>query len=156
MLALDAVQDPGNVGTLIRTAAAAGCDQVWVDRHSAGAWSAKSLRAAQGAQWLLPVLDGLELPTALAAFRGTRWGTLPREDARWPVDSALNPQAWAGLGPSRCLILSNEGSGLSPELKPLIDRAIRIPMAGAVESLNVAIAGAIALYALAPPDRFKA
>ncbi len=145
VLALDEVQDPGNVGTLIRTAAAAGVQQVWLSPGCAFAWSVKTLRASQGAHFHTRVIDGVDLPTALANFKGSRWATLPRDigsvktvslfDARFGLDSAL--------------VLSNEGHGLSDAIMPALTGGLRIPMAAGVESLNVATAGAVVLYALA-------
>lgn len=152
VLALDRVQDPGNVGTLIRTAAAAGCSEVWVDRGSATAWSSKTLRAAQGAHFQVPVHDGVDLAEALACFEGERWATLPagQGGASVSLDALATASGHAGAGTNRVVIVSNEGAGLSPGLMPLVDHALVIPMARGVESLNVAVAGAIALYALRP------
>lgn len=144
VLALDEVQDPGNVGTLIRTAAAAGAIQVWLSPGCAFAWSVKTLRASQGAHFHTQVREDVDLPAALAAFKGERWATLPRDigavktvslfDARFAKDSAL--------------VLSNEGHGLSPAILPALTGGLRIPMEAGVESLNVATAGAIVLYSI--------
>lgn len=154
ILALDHVQDPGNVGTLIRTAAAAGCSEVWVDRGSAAAWSGKTLRAAQGAHFQIPVHDGVDLSRALESFRGQRWATLPAANPVPTVsldalsaraadfDGVMSPEA------DLVVVVSNEGAGLSPALEPVIDRGLAIPMSAGVESLNAAVAGSIALYAL--------
>jgi len=150
VLAIDAVQDPGNVGTLIRTAAAAGVDEVWVDTASASAWSSKTLRSAQGAHWQVRVADGVDLPIAIQSFAGRRWALLPGPrrglSATW-LDEVASEERYAA---DKVVIASNEGGGLSAQLWPLIDRALMIPMAAGVESLNVSVAAGIALYALRP------
>jgi RNA methyltransferase, TrmH family len=145
VLALDEVQDPGNVGTLIRTAAAAGAQQVWLSPGCAFAWSVKTLRAAQGAHFHTQVLEDVDLPSALQAFGGKRWATLPRDHPAVKVCSLFDAKFVA----NNVMVLSNEGHGLSSALLPAITDGVSIPMAAGVESLNVAIAGALALYAVA-------
>jgi RNA methyltransferase, TrmH family len=149
VLALDRVQDPGNVGTLIRTAAAAGVSQVWLSRDCAFAWSVKTLRASQGAHFHVDVVEGVDLTAALAAFKGERWATLPRALEGMRASVRVHALADARFGRDVALILSNEGAGLSPELFDAITHGLLIPMKNGIESLNVATAGAIALYAIA-------
>ncbi len=144
VLALDEVQDPGNVGTLIRTAAAAGVAQVWLSPGCAFAWSVKTLRAAQGAHFHTQVLEDVDLPAALAAFNGARWATLPRDVGVLKTASLFA----AKFAPDNALVLSNEGHGLSPTILPALTGGLRIPMSAGVESLNVATAGAVVLYAI--------
>jgi RNA methyltransferase, TrmH family len=144
VLALDAVQDPGNVGTLIRTAAAAGVAQVWLSEGCAFAWSVKTLRAAQGAHFHTQVLEDVDLPAALAAFAGERWATLPRDTGGVKAISLFD----ATFSKNNALVLSNEGHGLSAAILPALSGGLRIPMAAGVESLNVATAGAIVLYSI--------
>ena len=145
VLALDEVQDPGNVGTLIRTAAAAGVSQVWLSNGCAFAWSVKTLRASQGAHFHTQVVDGVDLPDALAKFKGSRWATLPRDIGAVRAVSLFE----AKFGNDNALVLSNEGHGLSTAIMPALTGGLRIPMAAGVESLNVATAGAVLLYAIA-------
>ena len=145
VLALDQVQDPGNVGTLIRTAAAAGVHQVWLSPGCAFAWSVKTLRASQGAHFHTSVLEDVALDAALRAFNGKRWATLPRSLADVKVVSLFD----AEFGENGVLVLSNEGHGLTPALLSAITDGVSIPMAAGVESLNVATAGAIVLYSAA-------
>lgn len=145
VLALDEVQDPGNVGTLIRTAAAAGAQQVWLSPGCAFTWSVKTLRAAQGAHFHTQVIEGVGLPTALANFKGSRWATLPRDIGSVKTVSLFDTK----FGADNALVLSNEGHGLSDAIMPALTGGLRVPMAAGVESLNVATAGAILLYALA-------
>jgi RNA methyltransferase, TrmH family len=144
VLALDAVQDPGNVGTLIRTAAAAGVAQVWLSPGCAFAWSVKTLRAAQGAHFHTHVLENVDLPPALSAFNGERWATLPRVIGGVKTVSLFD----ATFSKNSALVLSNEGHGLDATVLPAITGGLSIPMAAGVESLNVAIAGAIVLYSI--------
>jgi RNA methyltransferase, TrmH family len=145
VLALDEVQDPGNVGTLIRTAAAAGVDQIWLSNGCASIWSVKTLRASQGANFHTELIDGVNLAAALAAFGGACAATLPRENALATTQSTFA----ASYPRDIALILSNEGHGLSAVLAPLVTLGLTIPMANDVESLNVASAGAVALYSVA-------
>lgn len=145
VLALDEVQDPGNVGTLIRTAAAAGVQQVWLSPGCAFAWSVKTLRAAQGAHFHMLVLEGVDLPAALDAFNGSCWATLPHDIGAVKTVSLFD----AKFGNNNALVLSNEGHGLSPAIMPALSGGLRVPMASGVESLNVATAGAVVLYSIA-------
>jgi RNA methyltransferase, TrmH family len=149
VLALDAVQDPGNVGTLIRTAAAAGCSQVWLSPGCAFAWSVKTLRASQGAHFHIDVLDDVDLISALAAFNGERWATLPRALPGMKSSLVVCDLFAAKFSKNVALILSNEGAGLSPSLYSAVTRGVSIAMQNGVESLNVATAGALVLYAVA-------
>ena len=149
VLALDEVQDPGNVGTLIRTAAAAGAQQVWLSPGCAFAWSVKTLRASQGAHFHTQVIEGVNLPAALANFKGSRWATLPRDIGAVKTVSLFDVK----FGKDNALVLSNEGHGLAPRLLKSITDGVSVPMAAGVESLNVATAGAIVLYTVARTRR---
>jgi TrmH family RNA methyltransferase len=144
VLALDEVQDPGNVGTLIRAAAAAGVAQVWLSQGCAFAWSVKTLRSSQGAHFHTQVLEDVDLPAAIAAFKGERWATLPRDIGGVKAVSLFD----AKFSKNSALVLSNEGHGLSPAILPALTGGLRIPMEAGVESLNVATAGAIVLYSI--------
>jgi RNA methyltransferase, TrmH family len=149
VLALDALQDPGNVGTLIRTAAAAGASQVWLSPGCAFAWSVKTLRASQGAHFHVDVIEGVDLATALAAFQGDRWATLPRALPGMGGSVVVHELSRAKFAPDTAMILSNEGNGLSPALYGAVTHGLSIPMHNGIESLNVGVAGALALYAVA-------
>ncbi len=153
VLALDALQDPGNVGTLIRTAAAAGASQVWLSAGCAFAWSVKTLRASQGAHFHIDVIEGVDLSVALAAFQGERWATLPRALPGMASAMAIHELRHAKFSRDTALILSNEGNGLSPALYPAVTHGLSIPMHNGIESLNVGVAGALALYAVAQSVR---
>jgi RNA methyltransferase, TrmH family len=133
---LDRVQDPGNVGTVLRTAAAMGFAQVLALRGTVALWSAKVLRGGMGAHLALHLAEGLE-PTALAALDVPLVATLPdAPEALWTA-SLPWPVAW---------VLGHEGQGVSPEVLALCQRSVRIPQPGGQESLNVAVATAMCLY----------
>ncbi|HWD36425.1 MAG TPA: RNA methyltransferase, partial [Casimicrobiaceae bacterium] len=138
-LVLEDVQDPGNVGTMIRTAAAAGVDQVLLSRDCAFAWAPKALRAGQGAHFLTTVIERVDLRAWIDAFRaagGRAFATV--------VADAI-PVYRADLRGRVAIAVGNEGSGLSPALQQACDARIAIPMASGSESLNAAAAGAVVL-----------
>jgi TrmH family RNA methyltransferase len=136
-LLLDRLQDPGNLGTVLRSAAAAGMGQVLLSPGTADAWSPKVLRAAMGAHCHLAIHEYVDL----AAFAAGFTGAVHALDARGPV--ALYD---ADLSGTVALLLGNEGVGLSPDLLALAAERLAIPMPGGTESLNVAAAAAICLY----------
>lgn len=138
MLILDAIQDPGNLGTLMRTAAAAGIVHVGLTPGCAQAWSPRVLRAAMGAHFLLHITEALNAPETLSAFNGEILATVPEDSATTLYQLDLRgPIAW---------LVGAEGQGLTPTLKACATQTVRIPMPGAMESLNVAAATAICLF----------
>lgn len=144
LLVLDAVQDPGNVGTLVRTAAALGAAGVVALPGTVDLWSAKVVRAGMGAHFALPALhaplDALEV--MLRAHDVPLWGA---DGAGDPVDaSASHAPVRLALG------VGNEGAGLGAAVRARAAALVSVPATGAVESLNAAVAGAILLYALRP------
>lgn len=135
---LDGVQDPGNLGTLLRTAAAAGIQQVLLTPHCAQAWAPKTLRAGMGAQFVLQITEHADLVTFLHQFRGLSLGTDLAGDASvFEVDTTQGPIAW---------VFGNEGEGVSPSVLSSVRRRVRLPMPGQVESLNVSAAAAVCLF----------
>lgn len=134
---LDGVQDPGNVGTLLRTAAAAGIKSALLATGCADPWSAKSLRAGQGAQFALRIDENVDLAAFLGAFHGQ--GVVTRPDAAldlWQCQ-LVGPLAW---------VFGAEGQGVSAAVGAAARLSVRIPMPGNSESLNVAAAAAICLF----------
>lgn len=134
---LDGVQDPGNVGTLLRTAAASGVRQALLAPGCAAAWSPKVLRAGQGAHFAIAIHEEADLLAFMANYGGTSAvtcldGATSLYDARWD-----GPMAW---------VFGAEGLGVRAELIAAAQLKIKIPMPGAVESLNVAAAAAICLF----------
>ena len=140
ILVLDAVQDPGNVGTLVRTAAALWADGTVALPGTVDLWNAKVVRSAMGA---------LFHHHAFAATMGELRAFLARDSVPlWGADLVGEEP---GTGPSRlALAVGNEGSGLSDEIRSLCQRLVTIPVAPNVESLNVAVAAGILLYVLRP------
>lgn len=136
-LLLENVQDPGNVGSILRTAAAAGVDQVWLTPGCADVWSPKVLRAGMGAHFLLPVLERVQMREVLSAFSGSIAATT-LEDSTSLYASDLKGNLVIALG--------SEGGGVSDDLLAQATQRLRIPMARTVESLNVAAAAAICLF----------
>jgi TrmH family RNA methyltransferase len=140
ILFLDGIQDPGNVGTLVRAARAFGLDGVVALDGTADPWSPKAIRAGAGAMAHTPVVR-------------TVWGQAQDWIQRWslPILAATAggeeirgiriPGGWA-------LVVGNEGAGVRPEIMKAARQLISIPMAAGVDSLNVAAAGAVLLYAL--------
>lgn len=136
LLVLDAVQDPGNFGTLARTAEAMGMSGVLALTGTVDAWNPKAVRAAAGSTFRLPVFD--------AAWDEARERLRDRDVEVWAADPLGEPVYGGGTSPDRlALVLGNEGRGVSPEVLGDAHRRVRVPTAGSVESLNVAVAGAL-------------
>jgi TrmH family RNA methyltransferase len=136
-LALEDLQDPGNVGTLLRSAAAAGVEHVLLSPTCAFAWSPKVLRAGQGAHFALNIVEGADLAGFAAAFAGTTVALAGGAKASIYETDLRGPVAF---------LVGNEGSGLSPGLAAAATVRVRIPMPGRAESLNAGVAGSIALF----------
>ncbi len=136
-LLLDAVQDAGNVGTLLRTAAAAGVHDVLLGSGCAGAWTPRVLRAAQGAHFGLRIREQVDLAGFLATYPGVSVATVAREGAALYTLDLATPTAW---------LFGNEGVGLASELITVATQRTTIPLAAGSESLNVAAAAAICLF----------
>ncbi|MDK9705109.1 MAG: RNA methyltransferase [Sulfuritalea sp.] len=134
---LDTVQDAGNVGTILRTAAAAGVRDVLLGPGCAAAWSPRVLRAGQGAHFSLAIREQAELAAALAASPATSVATVARGGASLYQLDLTGPILW---------LVGNEGAGLSPELVAAAKIRVTIPLAGGIESLNVAAATAVCLF----------
>ena len=134
---LDGIQDPGNLGSILRSAAAAGFRQILLSADCAQAWSPKTLRAAMGAHFLLDIHERCDLPAFLGGYRGQAVTTaLDAATELYSLD-LKSPVAW---------VLGNEGQGVSEGVAQSTKRHVRIPMPGATESLNVAAAAAICLF----------
>jgi len=148
---LAAVRDPGNAGTVIRVADAAGADAVVLTDSSVDAYNGKCVRATAGSLFHLPVVIGVAAEPALAELRGAGLrvvaadGHAPRD-----LDDALDRGELAG---STAWLFGNEAWGLPAELTGLADLAVRVPIHGRAESLNLATAAAVCLYASARAHR---
>jgi TrmH family RNA methyltransferase len=144
-LVLEAIQDPGNLGTLIRSAAASGLNAVFCSDGTAHLWSPKVLRAAQGAHFKIKTYEGVELLPWLARYQGqavaaTGHATLACFDAHLKGNVAF--------------LVGNEGSGLSPAVLEKASLQVRIPMENGVESLNAAVAGSVLMFERLRQSRF--
>lgn len=140
VLVLDGVQDPGNLGTLARSAAAFGCDALVIAPGTVDPWNPKAVRAAAGALFRLPVARASE--SVLAAW-AERHGY--RSVA---ADAGGTPVSAQAMGDRVVLVLGNEGAGLSAGMRALCEGRVAVPMRGGTESLNVAVAAGILLYEL--------
>jgi TrmH family RNA methyltransferase len=136
-LLLEDIQDPGNVGTLLRSAAAAGAEHVLLSPHCAFAWSPKVLRAAMGAHFAVNIVEGADLEAFAGRYRGATVALAGDGEASLYDLDLKAPIA---------LLVGNEGAGLSPGLRAAATVRAHIPMAGHIESLNAATAGSIALF----------
>lgn len=134
---LQGVQDPANVGAIVRSAAAFGVGRLILDPGCADPWSPKALRAGMGGHFALRIRQTGDLAAEIDAFKGTVACTVPRGGV------ALRE---APLNRSAGWIFGGEGRGLSDEIIQRADVRVTIPMAGGTESLNVAAAAAICLY----------
>lgn len=135
-LVLDRLQDAGNVGSILRSAAAFGVRQVLAIKGTAALWSPKVLRAGMGAHFGLRLIEGLQ-PDDLACLRVPLLATSSHAEASVGQARLPQPAAW---------VLGHEGQGVQPALLQRCAMTLRIPQPGGEESLNVAAAAAICLY----------
>lgn len=142
LLVLDAVQDPGNAGTILRTAAALGVTATVALPGTVDLWNAKVVRSAMGTSFTHPTLSGTV--EALTAFLAARAVPL------WGADAHGTPVSALAAPPALALAVGNEGAGLTDALRRACARTVALPIAESVESLNVAVATGILLYALRP------
>ncbi len=139
-LVLEKLQDPGNLGTIIRTAVATEVDGIWLSDNSVEVDNPKVLRSSAGAWFHVPMMVSADLSTVIKNYQQTGVqviATLPTAtQSYWEID----------LTQPTLILLGNEGAGLSQELVTLADKFVSIPLGKGVESLNVAIACALLLY----------
>lgn len=140
LVGLDALQDPGNTGTIIRTAEAAGADGVLSLRGSVDPFAPKTLRSAMGSAFRLPILCEVE-PESLLAMAARHNCRVVATDGR-----ASTPYTAYDWRQPTLLLLGNEGNGVRPALFEASDVRLSIPMKRPVESLNVATAAAVLLF----------
>jgi len=140
LLVLDAVQDPGNVGTILRTAAALEADATIALPGTVDLWNAKVVRGAMGASFRHPAIH--VTVDELFSFLGSQNVEL------WGADSDGEPVTHAAAPGRLALAVGNEGAGLSSTVRARAARIVSLPISGAVESLNVSVAAGILLYQL--------
>jgi TrmH family RNA methyltransferase len=136
-LLLEDIRDPGNLGSILRSAAAAGCDAMFLSKNCADVWSPKVLRAGMGGHFGLNIYESIDLLAMATAFNGKVFAT---------VVAAKIDLYDCDLRGNIAFAIGNEGAGLSASLLEVISQHIAIPMPGLSESLNVAAATAICLF----------
>ena len=146
------VRDPGNAGTVLRTADAAGADGVIFTDASVDPYNSKCVRASAGSLFHLPVVAGSPLSDSVAALGRAGVRVLAADgSARRQLDEL---EAGGGLAPATAWLFGNEAWGLPDELLALADEAVAVPIYGRAESLNLAAAAAVCLYASARAQRW--
>lgn len=140
VLVLDRVQDPGNIGTMIRTAVAAGYGAIAICKGTADIYSPKVLRATAGMLFGIPIVyaeDASDLMSMMKRIGKRVCVSVPRDG---------KPYYERDLSKGIALVIGNEGNGISDELIEMADERLTIPMKGGVESLNAAVSAAILMY----------
>jgi TrmH family RNA methyltransferase len=134
---LEDIQDPGNLGAMLRTGAAAGATLAVLSKGCHDPWSPEALRGGQGAQFVLPVQQGADLVTWLNEFSGSSIALTLAENSDFYALDLSGPLAF---------IAGNEGAGLSAAVCGAAKVSAHIPMTGRVESLNASAALAVAVF----------
>ena len=142
LVALDGVQDPGNVGTIIRTADAAGFEGVLLSGQCADVFSPKVLRATMGSIFRMGVRVTEDLPGLLSSLRDEGFSIISSQLDGTPFYDM------ASAGERYALVIGSEGNGVTDEVKALATHRVKLPMRGGAESLNAAVAAGIMMYEL--------
>lgn len=147
LVLLAEVRDPGNAGTVIRGADAVGADAVLVSRASVDITSPKVVRSSAGSLFHLPVVTGIETAATLTALAARGIRTLAADG------SGTTLLGDTDLGGPHCWVMGNEAWGLSAAIRDACDEVVRVPIHGRAESLNLAMAATVCLYASASAQR---
>jgi TrmH family RNA methyltransferase len=151
VVVLEHIADPGNMGAIIRTADAAGADAVVTTAGSVDVWNGKSVRASAGSVFHLPVVADVTPAAAISHVRALGCTVLATAaDGDCDLDTLIDR---GELGAPTAWVFGNEAHGLSAEVRSLADQVTRIPVYGGAESLNLAVAAAVCLYASARAQR---
>jgi TrmH family RNA methyltransferase len=134
---LDQLQDPGNLGSILRSAAAAGMTQVFCSSGTVLAWSPKVLRAGMGAHFVLDIVENADLPSLIATSPIPVLATSSHAQSSIYAADLSQPLAW---------LFGHEGQGVSQDLLDLARLRVAIPHLGQIESLNVAACAAVCLF----------
>lgn len=137
MMLLEDLQDPGNVGSIIRTCAAGAIQTVQLSAQCADPWSPKALRAGMGGHFATVVRERVDLVAAAREFHGQVVAAVPDAPTSLFTVDLTGPVAF---------VIGNEGAGISPPLQAAATRRVRLPMPGAVDSLNAAAAAAVCVF----------
>ena len=140
MLMGERLNDPGNIGALIRTAAAAGAAGIILSQGSGDVYNPKVLRAAAGAALRIPIVTDVMLPSAIGQIRKAGYAVYAAHPRGDTLPYSLD------LRGNFCWLVGSESHGLSNESADMADAWVRLPMAGDVESLNASVAGSLLLY----------
>ena len=139
-LMLEDIQDPGNLGSILRTAAAAGVEVAYLSASCTDAFSPKALRGGQGAQFVLPIVERANLIAELENFNGNSYATTMQGESLYAQN----------LTQATAFVIGNEGAGLRKQTVAAASKSITIPMTesqfGTVESLNAGAAAAVCLF----------
>lgn len=142
MIALDGVQDPGNVGTILRTMDAAGFTGLLMDEKTADPYAPKALRASMGGVFRVPTARCGDLPGTLTKLSAAGYAIMAGDLRGEPFYHR------PAVGKKVCVVIGNEGAGISPAVLEKATLRLRIPIVGGAESLNAAVAAAIMMYDL--------
>ena len=145
-LVCDRISDPGNLGTMIRTAAAAGAAGVVTTAGSADVWSGKVVRSSAGTFGFLPIVSGLPADVVISACQRAGVGLLVTAGSGTEDFRAAAARQSGAIG----WVVGSEAHGVAEEFLQAATAVVRIPMAEGVESLNAAVAAALCLYATGP------
>ena len=140
IVCLNGVQDPGNVGTILRTMDAAGFTGLLIDDKTADPYAPKVLRATMGSIFRIPVVHTKQLEQALDKLSDDAYEILAGDLLGEPFFADRKREE------NTCIIIGNEGAGIAPEIKEKATLRLKIPMMGGAESLNAAVAAAIMMY----------
>lgn len=142
LVAMDGVQDPGNVGTIIRTADAAGIEGVVLSNQCADVFSPKVLRATMGSIFRMGIVVTDDLPDTLMQLR---------KSGSSVISSQLDGEPFyerSPVGEKFCLVIGSEGNGVTADVQSVATHRVKLPMRGGAESLNAAVAAGIMMYEL--------
>ena len=142
VLVIEKIQDPGNLGTMIRTAEGAGFDAVIADEGTADAYNPKVTRSTMGSLFRMPVIYTQDLHAAVDLLKENHVSIYA---AHLSGDTDYRK---AGYGNRLAFLIGNEGNGLSDEISAKADKLVKIPMHGKLESLNAAVAAALLMYSV--------
>jgi RNA methyltransferase, TrmH family len=145
------VRDPGNAGTVLRTADAAGADGVIFSSASVDPYNSKCVRASAGSIFHLPIVLGVPVENAVTSLRGAGLRVLAADGTASQSLDDLEPRGT--LGKPSAWLFGNEAWGLPPDLLALADESVAVPIYGKAESLNLAAAAAVCLYAASRAQR---
>lgn len=145
-LVLEHIQDPGNLGTILRAASASGIKQVVLSNNSVDIYNPKVLRASQGIQFNLMIFTNLDICQLLADYHGQILAFTPH---------TTNDLYNCDLSVPSALVFGNEGQGLSVEVLEQLNKHVKIPMLGNAESINLAMAATVAVFEMSRQRIYK-